>query len=155
MIEYVFIDMDNTIAENTTCDNVDFYEGLYAKKRPIKIVLDGIRELYKDSEFVIITKTDGGSYGSMEKVLWLSKYFPEVKNIIIIRPEERKSKYIKDFIEKEGIDRSKCLLIDDKKSILQDCKKIGINVKYPQQVICDYEELLLQKENGFSYKKKM
>ena len=38
------------------------------------------------------------------------------------------------------IDIKDVLLIDDNKKILQACDKKGIPVKYPQQVICDYQE---------------
>ena len=33
------------------------------------------------------------------------------------------------------------LLVDDKKDTLSSVSSLGINVKYPQQIICDYEEL--------------
>ena len=36
---------------------------------------------------------------------------------------------------------SDCLFIYDKKSELQKVKTLGVKTKYPQQIICDYEEL--------------
>ena len=139
MIKYVFIDMDNTIAENSTCMNIEFYKGLYANKRPIKIVIDAILNLYSDCSFIILSKTDGGEDGKKEKLEWLSKYFPYTDTIILIDVLERKRDYIEDFLFINCIDASECLLVDDKKSILQDCSTLGISVKYPQQLICDYE----------------
>jgi 5'(3')-deoxyribonucleotidase len=141
-MEYLFLDMDNTIAENTTCDNVDYYPGLYLNKRPIQIVIDAIRHLYPDVTYIVLSKTDGGRDGKTEKIEWLKKYLPEVETAIFISPSESKDEYLKEIFTLYNIDPSKCLLIDDKKSILQQCKLLGINVKYPQQIICDYEESL-------------
>ena len=42
MIDYVFVDMDNTIAENITCKDIEFYDGMYINKRSIQIVSDGL-----------------------------------------------------------------------------------------------------------------
>ena len=35
----VFVDLDNTLAANNTCDNVEYTKGLYIDKKPIKIVI--------------------------------------------------------------------------------------------------------------------
>ena len=140
MIRCVFIDMDNTIAENTTCDNVDYHSGLYLSKRPIQIVIDGILTLYEGCTFIIISKTAGGSRGMLEKKAWLSEYFPYASETILISPTDTKRPFIENYIEARGLKPKECLLIDDKKEILQDCKKLLINVKYPQQIICDYEQ---------------
>ena len=145
MIKYVFIDMDNTIAENTTCDNVEFYQGLYIDKRPINIAIKGIINLYKDSTYIILSKTEGQSKGMLEKRAWLSKYFPYTDEIILISPIDTKKDIISMYMKNRSIKPKECLLIDDKKEILQDCKKLHINVKYPQQIICDYEEMLNKK----------
>lgn len=140
-IKYVFIDMDNTIAENITCDDISFYPGLYINKRPIKIVIDAINKIYKDSFKVIISKTEGGEVGEIEKMNWLSKYFPDADLSIFVKSNETKRKYIEELMKYYEFNSNECLLIDDKKEILQDCKTLGIAVKYPQQLICDYEML--------------
>lgn len=139
MIKYIFIDMDNTIAENSTCMNIEFYKGLYFNKRPIRIVIDALLKLYGDCSFIILSKTDGGEEGKKEKIEWLHKYFPYTDNIILIDIYERKRDFIEGFLLANHVDSSECLLVDDKKSILQDCSVLGISVKYPQQLICDYE----------------
>ncbi len=146
MIKWIFVDMDNTIAENVTCENVDFYDGLYLTKRPINIVIQGILNLYKDCNYIILSKADGGIQGMMEKRAWLHKYFPYAYSTLIINVNDVKSEYIASFIIQNNLDPEECLLIDDKKSILQDCARLGINVKYPQQIICDYEEMLAKQD---------
>lgn len=147
MIKYVFIDMDNTVAENTTCLDVEYKEGIYLNKRPVKQIIEAIETLYKDCTLVILSKTKGGIRGMFEKQAWLEKYFKRVDQVILMHPDERKSEYIKVFMSVNGIEPNMCLLIDDKKEILQDCVKIGIDVKYPLQVLCDYNDLMQNKGN--------
>lgn len=147
MINYVFIDMDNTIAENITCDNVDFYPGLYLNKRPINIVIQGILALYPNSYYIILSKTSGSVDGIMEKREWLSKYSPYAYQTLLLSPSDSKKEVLAYFIESNHIDPGEVLLIDDKKSILQDCKTLGIDVKYPQQIICDYENIFTFQNN--------
>lgn len=142
MINYIFVDMDNTIAENVTCEDVPYSSGLYLNKRPIQIVIDGIVSMYKDCRLIVLSKTAGGRRGALEKRAWLDIYFPYANEVYLISQEENKSDFIAKYAKKNNLDLESCMLIDDKKDILQDCSVLGINVKYPQQVICDYEELL-------------
>lgn len=138
-MKYLFIDMDNTIAENKTCDNIKFYPGLYMNKRPIQIVIDAIKILYPDSLYVIISQTDGGNEGEFEKHNWLDIHFPVTFDRLFIPKNTSKRYIIESYIADNSIKPEEVLLIDDKKDILQDCKQLNINVKYPQQIICDYE----------------
>lgn len=141
MNKIIFIDMDNTIAENKTCDNVEYYKGLYLNKRPIKIVIDAIRVLYPNSYYVILSKTPNLIEGRKEKMTWLKENFNDYDDRIFIDTKESKAKVIIKYISKKNIKVNECLIIDDNKITLQECKKEGISVKYPMQVICDYEEL--------------
>lgn len=139
MIEYVFIDMDNTIAENITCDDIPFRPGLYLNKRPIQIVIDAIKYLYPNQKYIIISQTVDEA-GIIEKHEWLDIHFPITFDRLIIPNSSDKSDIIKAYLYQHNIDLKSIILIDDKKSILQSCKQLGIDVKYPQQIICDYEE---------------
>ena len=56
-VDIVFVDMDNTIAENKTCQNVRYYKGLYEEKRPIKVVIKAIK-----------VDTKGVAYAEPEKI---------------------------------------------------------------------------------------
>ena len=76
MISYVFVDMDNTIAENITCKDIEFCDGMYINKRPIQIVIDALNTLYPKAKFIIISQVQGGAFGIKEKIEWLNKYFP-------------------------------------------------------------------------------
>ena len=140
MIDYVFVDMDNTIAENTTCKDIEFYDGMYINKRPIQIVIDALNILYPNAKFIIISQVQGGAFGIKEKKEWLGKHFPNTFQSFFLHPGERKSDYIEYFLKTNGIMNMQVLLVDDKKDILSSMTPLGINVKYPQQIICDYEE---------------
>lgn len=142
MIKYVFVDMDNTIAENTTCQNIDYYEGLYLNKRPIQIVIKALRTLYPNVMFIILSKTQGGQEGRAEKREWLRKYFPHAFATIFIDSLDKKENYIRSIMKRHQMSGSEVLLVDDKKDILQAVEAMGVNVKYPQQLICDYEEIM-------------
>ena len=148
-VDIVFVDMDNTIAENRTCQNVRYYKGLYEEKRPIKVVIKAIETLYMSSGIpvVIISKAVGGRKGAVEKLRWVEKNLRLRKGNECIfltekEPSIKKARIIKEYCNKHKIKLSNALIIDDNKKILQACEKIGIQTKYPQQVICDYEAIL-------------
>lgn len=140
-MKYLFIDMDNTIAENSTCENIKFYKGLYLNKRPINIVIEAIKALYPTARYIVVSKTSGGWDGKREKEIWLDEYFEEVELVLILDINEEKKDVINDYLIKNNINPEECLFIDDKKDELQKVRKLGLHVKYPQQVICDYEDL--------------
>ena len=148
-VDIVFVDMDNTIAENRTCQNVRYYKGLYEEKRPIKIVIKAIEALYMSSgiPIVIISKAVGGRKGALEKLRWVEKNLRLRKGNECIfltekEPSIKKARIIKEYCNNHKIKLSNALIIDDNKKTLQACEKIGIQTKYPQQVICDYEAIL-------------
>lgn len=143
----VFVDLDNTLAANETCENIDFYKGLYYDKKPIKIVIDAINYLYANDNIFIISIYSGGEKGKSEKINWIKKYLPDnmKKNspfLIDYKDSKTKADFIKNYALSNNIDLKECIIIDDKKRILQECNKEGIKTFYPQQIICKYEELI-------------
>ena len=147
-VDIVFVDMDNTIAENRTCQNVRYYKGLYEEKRPIKVVIKAIEALYMSTGIpvVIISKAVGGRKGAEEKLRWVEKNLRLRKGSECIfltekEPSIKKARIIREYCNKHKIKLSNTLIIDDNKKTLQACEKIGIQAKYPQQVICDYEAM--------------
>ena len=147
-VDIVFVDMDNTIAENKTCQNVRYYKGLYEEKRPIRVVIKAIEALYMSTgiPIVIISKAVGGRKGAEEKLRWVEKNLRlrEGSECIFLTEKEpsiKKARIIKEYCNKHKIKLSNTLIIDDNKKTLQACEKIGIQAKYPQQVICDYEAM--------------
>ena len=43
----VFVDLDNTLALNETCDDIPYTRGLYSNKKPIKEKLKSIKGVLK------------------------------------------------------------------------------------------------------------
>jgi len=148
----IFVDLDNTLAANETCDDVDFTPGLYLNKKPIHIVIDAINYLYKDDNIIIISRYAGEEEGKQEKIEWMKKYLP--KKMIINAPfliksddKAKKSSYIMGYAFINNLNPLDIIIIDDKKDILQDCKAHNITALYPQQIICMYEEFKVMVEN--------
>ena len=149
MFEVVFIDMDNTIAENATCQNVEFVDGLYENKRPIFFVINAIDQLLRNNanKIVLVTVCQGGDVGKQEKLLWLKKIEFDYDDIIFVEPfRPEKSFEMIAYCKENGHCFSNCILIDDKKDILQKAEDCGFKVKYPQQLLVDYYEYLKNKE---------
>lgn len=145
-MKHIFVDLDNTLAANETCDNVDYAPGLYLNKKPIQIVIDAIKYLYEKDNIIIISIYSGGWDGRQEKIEWMRKYLPNCINknapfLIDYKDTRTKADFIKNYSINNNINIKNCLIIDDKKKILQECKKEGIQTLYPQQIICMYEEL--------------
>lgn len=139
MIKYIFLDMDNTIAENVTPLNVDYHEGMYLDKRPIQPVIDEIEAL--GLPVIIISKVQGGGSGIIEKRQWLIENLPfSTVEDYFIDPSINKVDMIKAHCKANNIKHEEVLVIDDKKDTLLDCYNEGFNVKYPQQLICDNME---------------
>lgn len=148
----VFIDMDNTIAETTTCKTIKFQQGLYLSKRPIQTVIDAILTLYPQPK-VIVTKVQGGQAGIDEKLQWLQQHFEPKTFVDFIflldhEPYYYKGVYIDKWLQQHNLQNEDALIIDDSKQVLQYCDAYGIQTKYPQQVICDYEEYMKQFQVG-------
>ena len=147
-LKIIFLDMDNTIAENKTSSNIEFYDGMYLEKRPIQIVINAIKTLYDKTPVVIISKAQGGVKGITEKMKWLDENCPLlIKDKIFLMENEKyymKAVYIDEYCIKNHVPITQCLIIDDSKEVLNYCKQYGLQTKYPQQLICDYEDHIKQ-----------
>lgn len=144
MIKYVFIDMDNTIAEVITPYLKDYFEGMYSAKRPIKLMINAINTLFSKQDKYILSIARGNEKGINEKISWLNKECPIItKDNYFIDYDSNnnieKSDFIINWCGKYSVNPGECLLIDDKKDTLAKCKDLGIQVMFPLQVICEYE----------------
>lgn len=149
MFDVIFLDMDNTIAENTTCRNVEFNDGMYENKRPISFVIDAIDTLLRPNSkrVALVTVCQGGDLGKQEKLFWLRKINFEYDDILFIEEHKHtKSIEMLDYCKKGGYKPENCLFIDDKKVMLQDAEKFGFQVIYPQQLLVHYYEYLKNKK---------
>ena len=147
MFKVLFLDMDNTIAENITCQDISFSSGMYLNKRPIGFVIDAVDKMMRPNLelLVVLTQTQGRSHGIDEKQIWLDAIEFRHDAFIGITDDTAKSEKMLEFCSMHGYRPDDCLLIDDKKSVLQDAEKYGFNVMYPQQLLVDYYEWLKRK----------
>ena len=145
----VFVDLDNTLALNETCDDIPYTKGLYLNKKPIKEIINLVDYYYRDiANIIIISRYVGGEDGKQEKIDWMRKYLPKsflINSPYLITSDDIKTKadYINEYAISNNMKLKDCTIIDDKKEILQQCKKIGIEALYPQQLIVRYEEELI------------
>lgn len=145
----VFVDLDNTLALNETCDDIPYTNGLYSNKKPIKEIINLVDYYYRDiANIIIISRYVGGEDGKQEKIDWMRKYLPKsflINSPYLITSDDIKTKadYINEYAISNNMKLEDCTIIDDKKEILQQCKKIGIEALYPQQLIVRYEEELI------------
>lgn len=145
----VFVDLDNTLALNETCDDIPYTRGLYSNKKPIKEIINLVDYYYRDiANIIIISRYVGGEDGKQEKIDWIRKYLPKsflINSPYLITSDDIKTKadYINEYAISNNMKLEDCTIIDDKKEILQQCKKIGIEALYPQQLIVRYEEELI------------
>lgn len=145
----VFVDLDNTLALNETCDDIPYTRGLYSNKKPIKEIINLVDYYYRDiANIIIISRYVGGEDGKQEKIDWMRKYLPKsflINSPYLITSDDIKTKadYINEYAISNNMKLEDCTIIDDKKEILQQCKKIGIEALYPQQLIVRYEEELI------------
>ena len=145
----VFVDLDNTLALNETCDDVPYTKGLYLNKKPIKEIIHLVDYYYRDiANIIIISRYVGGEDGKQEKIDWMRKHLPKsflINSPYLIASDDIKTKayYINEYSISNNMKLEDCTIIDDKKEILQQCKKIGIEALYPQQLIVRYEEELI------------
>lgn len=145
----VFVDLDNTLALNETCDDIPYTRGLYLNKKPIKEIINLVDYYYRDiANIIIISRYVGGEDGKQEKIDWMRKYLPKsflINSPYLITSDDIKTKanYINEYAISNNMKLENCTIIDDKKEILQQCKKIGIEALYPQQLIVRYEEELI------------
>ena len=147
MYKVLFLDMDNTIAENGTCQDVPFEQGMYLIKRPIGFVIDAVNDMIRPGleYLVIITQVQGHGDGINEKQEWLIKHNFYHDVFIHITDDTAKSKFMLDFCVMNRYKPKDCLVIDDKKTVLQDAERFGFNVMYPQQLLAEYYEWLKRK----------
>ena len=153
-IKIVFLDMDNTINANETCEDVEFTPGMYLNKKPIKLMIEAVYRMFQLNNIpvIIISKVQGGIDGVSEKKLWLSRYMKQSPADCLWLADSNKNvtkaQIIKEVCDLEHYDYKDVLIIDDKKQILQDCLSYGFKVMYPQQVMCEYEEFLFGITDG-------
>lgn len=146
MKKHVFIDMDGTIAcfnspENNVIISDWGVEGLFIKREPIQIVINGINQIFKSDEKYILSAYPH-EVSKKEKDEWLDKYFPleSHRRFYVPFPDGSKADFIMSFCIGKNIKPSDCILIDDEFKHLAEAEKLGIESWHVSRLICEYEK---------------
>lgn len=147
-MQYVFVDIDGTIAEWGYPDgriSGGYKLGDYMNKKPIDNVIAEIYNLYanKQDYIIFITSVVPNANAIFEKNIWLDKYFNiPYQNRIYLSKEEDKIDviefYMKNFANVEL--KGNSILIDDRKDWLIKGKELGMEVYHPTQIITSFQD---------------
>lgn len=124
-MKHIFIDMDGTIAEYKGPNDKIIIEdyskvfNMYISKRPVKIVLDAIKTLWKWWILYNISSTKWTCNSRKDE--WLDKYFPVKKEnrYYIKYPVADKASELEKILEKLNLNYEDVVLIDDHHDILK------------------------------------
>ena len=140
---HIFLDMDGVIADfdrackeqQKTPHELKLTPGAYVNLPPMPGAIDGIHELIKLGYFVmILTKIPSKNpYASVEKMIWLNRELPVLKDNIIITPNKGCVGSPKDF------------LVDDHPEWANAHNFSGTIVHFncPESIIRDWSDLVL------------
>ena len=130
-MKYLFIDMDGTIADywhkSGKCDIKEFDKGMFITKRPVKIVIDAIKTLFPERDYMyLIISIVPHEDGIVEKNDWLDKYFNIEKDrrVFLQFPNSDKVYYIYKWCEVNNIKPEDVIFIDDHHDVLKKTRRM-------------------------------
>lgn len=142
--KHVFIDMDGTIADywdkyGKVGGKLEFYDGFFLDKEPIREVIASIRNNFKN-DILYILSASPHEKGVEEKQQWLDKYFNEIpreRRFFIQYPQADKCEVLRYIInERNNLNHEHVVLIDDHHDILKKCEQeLLIQVYHPVHII--------------------
>lgn len=123
----IFFDQDGCLAKYCQETQKYYQKGFVLSLPPIQKGVELINRLLSETDNIyVLTKLIDSSYMRGEKIQWLHKYVPKLKesHIILVPPDKEKTEYIKET----GIDLSKTnFLLDDYQPNLEDWERQGNN----------------------------
>ena len=142
-MKYVLVDMDGTIAEFYDKRGIsipDFPTGFFINKRPINIMIDAIKELYKNDKIIIMSNSPSEDADN-EKADWLVKQGLYWDHIFVRYQFMDKGQAISNFIKLNNINPTDVILIDDDLRNLRNCEKLGVVCIHPSHILAEYQAL--------------
>lgn len=125
----LFIDMDGTLNffdKNIDSIDVIYSKGYFSNLKPIKQVVNAIKEFLKhDNEVYILTNVIDSPYAIYEKNKWIDKYLPEIdsNHRIFVPYGKNKINFISNGIQHTDF------LLDDSDDYLNEWSKKGTAIK--------------------------
>ena len=122
----IFVDLDGTLTEfehkNSVILENWFEYGIFSIRLPVKPMID---KLSKMTNRLAIMSVAPSCNAIKEKNEWLDKHAPFITERYYVGDPKRKVQYMNAIVEKEGLKRSDCILIDDTHEILVEAEQAG------------------------------
>jgi predicted kinase len=133
--EYIFVDMDGTIAayQHLPFDQygcIDFINGEHFKHSiPVTPVIDRLRRYYENGSKIYIFSAIPDNLCEADKNEWLDIHTPFIprENRYFIGNKKYKYVMLRNLLTKMKLQTKMVTMIDDEHAVLDDLSKIGIN----------------------------
>lgn len=144
--KHVFCDMDGTVAEYQTLPvdefgNINFVEyEVFKYSKPVVEVINKIRRLSEEGKEIYIISASPNSIASKEKLEWVNKYMPFVKNENIYFAGNKNFKYVflQELMSKLKLNPQDCMVIDDDHAVITTYRQLFVNVVHPSKFLTNY-----------------
>lgn len=143
--ENLIVDMDGVVAayQNLPLDddgNINFVShNIFRNAIPVLSMINRIKT-YADSCNIYILSASPNSICNEEKREWLREHMPFVmpENIYFLGNKDFKWIMLRDLMTKLGLKPFSCTLVDDEHSVLESCKKLGVEVLHPSAFLVEF-----------------
>lgn len=144
--KHIFVDMDGTIAEYQQLPvdeygDVNFVEyDVFRYSKPIIEMIARLKALSDVGKEIYIVSASPNSICNVDKIEWLHKYAPFIKdkNIYFVGNRNFKYVFLYELIRKLKLSPSDCMAIDDDHSVLETYKQLKINSMHPSKFLTNY-----------------
>lgn len=140
--KHLFIDMDGVVAgishlPKNGDGEVDFINDFsFESLLPVKPVIDHLIDLSKGGVKLYILSAIPNSESMAQKNNWLDLNFNVAQsNRYFVNSSKNKAITLDQLIESLGLEKDESLLVDDTRSILDDCRYRGIDSLHPSEFL--------------------
>ena len=97
-------------------------------------------DILSKDKILYILSASPNSICNKEKIEWLKKYMPFIKeeNIYFVGNKEYKIVMLRHLIKKLNLENKDCTLIDDEHAIINDAIKLNINSIHPSKFLTNF-----------------
>ncbi len=145
--KYWFVDMDGCVAayQDLVADehgNIDYTNGeIFKYAKPVTHIIDRLGgRMYFNIDNIRILSASPNSICNDEKSEWLDKNMPFIKkeNRFFVGNKQYKVVMLENLIKKFNLNPKDVTLLDDEHKILEDAKRLGVNVMHPSMFLAKY-----------------
>lgn len=142
--EYIFVDMDGTIAEyqNLPVDqdgDINFVGyGVFKYSKPVIPVIEKLRELQSKGKEVSVLSASPNNICINEKNEWLDVHAHFIEHRYFVGNRHFKHTFLKHLMLSLNIKPNQCTIVDDDHVILKLYESIGVNTVHPSKLLSSY-----------------